>query len=163
MAPKVIKTEQEHKAALARIDELMDVANLESQERDELDMLAMLVEQYENEHFPIDLPDPISAIRFRMEQQGLSQEYLVPYLGSPAEVSEILDGKRPLNADMIRALHRELGIPEEILNQKKEPALSTEKDDSNRPTEPRVPCQHRDRVPPQRPFIKGRASKRLYK
>ncbi len=84
-------------------------------EMDELDVLASLVEQYEEKRFPIDAPSPIDAIRFRMEQADLSPRDLVPFLGSRAKVSEVLSGKRPLTLQMIRALHEHLGIPADSL------------------------------------------------
>ena len=82
---------------------------------DELELWACLIEMYEKQNDPIDPPDPIQAIRFRMEQQGLKSKDLVPILGSRSRVSEILSGSRPLNLRMIRALHLRLGIPAEVL------------------------------------------------
>ena len=114
MRPKVIKTETEYEDALARIDELFD-AKPGTPEGDEFELLVTLVEIYEEEHFPIDLPDPITAIRFRMEQVGLKQVDLVPYIGSRSRVSEVLNGKRKLSLSMIRKLHKGLGIPAEVL------------------------------------------------
>src|SRR5690242_15647178 len=114
MNPKVIKTPADHKAALARIDELFD-AKPGTPEGDELELLAVLVEQFEKTAFPIGRPTPLAAIQFRMEQQGLKPKNLVPYLGSPSKVSEILNGKRPLTLAMIRRLHEGLGIPAEVL------------------------------------------------
>lgn len=114
MAIKPIKTEQDYRAAMARIEALMDVAP-GSADCDDMDVLAQLVEVYEKEHFPIDLPDPIAAIRFRMEQQGLSQQDLVPYIGSRSRASEVLSKKRPLSLSMIRALHSGLDIPAQVL------------------------------------------------
>jgi HTH-type transcriptional regulator/antitoxin HigA len=114
MKPKVIKTEEEYEATLERIDELMDAAP-GTEEFDELELLAMLVDAYEAEVYPIDLPDPIEAIQFRMEQAGLKQKDLIPFLGSRSKVSEVLSGKRTLSLTMIRNLHRELGIPAEAL------------------------------------------------
>lgn len=114
MIAKVIKNDQEYEAALARIDQLMDAAP-GTPEGDELELLATLVEVYEDKHFPIDLPDPIEAIRFRMEQSGLKQQDLVPYIGSRSKVSEVLARKRPLSLKMIRALHKGLGVPAEVL------------------------------------------------
>ena len=114
MLPKVIKNDREYEAALARIDELMDAAP-DTPEGDELELLTTLVEVYEEKHFPIDLPDPIEAIRFRMEQSGLKQQDLVAYMGSRSKVSEVLTGKRALSLKMIRALHKGLGIPAEVL------------------------------------------------
>jgi HTH-type transcriptional regulator / antitoxin HigA len=109
-----IRTEADHKAALARIDALMD-AVVDSPEAEELSVLADLVEAYEAKHFPIDLPTPIEAIRFRMEQAGLEPRDLEPYIGSRGKVSEVLAGKQPLTLPMIRALHKHLGIPAEVL------------------------------------------------
>ena len=101
MKAKVIKTEADYDAAMARIDELLD-AKPGTPQADELEVLSILVELFEKKTFPIDLPDPISAIRFRMEQQGLEAKDLVPYLGSPSKVSEVLAGHRNLSLSMIR-------------------------------------------------------------
>ena len=109
-----IRTEADHKAALARIDALMD-AVVDSPEAEELSVLTDLVEAYEAKHFPIDLPTPVEAIRFRMEQAGLEPRDLEPYIGSRGRVSEVLSGKQPLTLPMIRALHKHLGIPAEVL------------------------------------------------
>jgi len=116
MKPKVIKTEEEYEATLERIDDLMD-AEPGTEEFDELELLAMLVDNYESEVYPVDLPDPIEAIKFRMEQGGLTQKDLIPMLGSRSKVSEVLSGKRSLSLNMMRKLHRELGIPSEVLLQ----------------------------------------------
>lgn len=121
MRPKVIKKDAEYEAALARLDELLD-AEPGTPEGDEFELWVTLVEIYEEEHFPIDLPDPISAIRFRMEQAGLRQVDLVPYIGSRSRVSEVLNGKRKLSLSMIRKLHKDLSIPAEVLLQ--EPGAS---------------------------------------
>jgi len=121
MRPKVIKTEADYEAALARLDELLD-AEPGSPEGDEFEVWATLIATYEEEAFPIDLPDPIAAIRFRMEQAGLKQADLVPYIGSASRVSEVLKGKRTLSLSMIRKLHEGLGIPAEVLLQ--EPGAS---------------------------------------
>ncbi len=112
--PKVIRTEQDYKEALERLEALMD-ARPGSRQAEELDLLATLVEAYEERAFPIDLPDPIDAIRFRMEQQGLRQKDLIPFIGSASGVSEVLNRRRPLSLRMIRALHEGLGIPAEVL------------------------------------------------
>jgi len=114
MAPKVIKSEHDYELTLGRIEALMD-SEPNTPEGDELELLTALVEIYEQERFPIGLPEPIEAIRFRMEQAGLQQQDLVPYVGSRSKVSEILSRKRPLSLRMIRALHRGLGIPAEVL------------------------------------------------
>ncbi|MFA6239602.1 MAG: ImmA/IrrE family metallo-endopeptidase [Candidatus Hydrogenedentales bacterium] len=117
MKPKIIKTQNEYSAALARIEEIFD-ALPNTSEGDELELLAFLVEQYESKEFPIDLPDPLAAIRFRMEQKGLKSKDLVPYIGSPSKVSEVLSGRRTLSLTMIRNLSEGLGISAEVLLRK---------------------------------------------
>lgn len=111
-----IRTKEDHKAALSRIEVLMD-ADIEKDvlKKNELDILGDLVAHYEAKVFPIDLPDPIDAIRFRMEQEGLSSRDLIPIIGSRSKVSEVLSGKRNLSLKMIRALHEHLKIPAEVL------------------------------------------------
>ena len=110
MKAKILKTEAEYEAALAYIETLMDAAP-GSPEEEELSLFALLVEQYEREHYPIDPPDPIDAILFRMDQEGLTRADLVPYIGSQSKVSEVLRRKRPLSITMIRNLHEGLHIP----------------------------------------------------
>ncbi len=114
MKAKVIKTESDYLAALARIEKLMD-AKANTLQGDELELLSLLVHDYEDRVYPIDKPDPIAAIRFRMEQKGLKPVDLIPVLGSRSRVSEILSGRRSLTVKMIRALVERLGIPAEIL------------------------------------------------
>lgn len=114
MDAKVIRTEADYEAALVRIEELMDAA-LGTQEGNELDVLSLLVETYEKEHYPIGMPTPLEAIGFFMDQNGLSNADMVQYLGSPSKVSEVLNGKRPLSKTMICKLVEGLGIPAEIL------------------------------------------------
>ena len=114
MKPKVIKTNSDCAAALARIEQLMD-AKRNTHQGDELELLSLLVHDYEEKTFPMDKPDPVEAIRFRMEQQGLKPTDLVPFLGSRSRVSEVLSGRRNLTLKMIRALVRGLGIPAEVL------------------------------------------------
>jgi HTH-type transcriptional regulator/antitoxin HigA len=114
MDAKIIKTEEEYEAILSRIEALMD-APPGSAEEDELELLGMLAERYEEEHCPIDLPGPVEAIRFFMEQNELSKANMVQYLGSISRVSEVLNGKRGLSKTMIRNLVEGLGIPAEIL------------------------------------------------
>lgn len=109
-----IKTEADHARTLARIGELMSVEP-DTPEADELDILATLVGAYEQKHFPIDLADPVEAILFRMEQLGLEQKDLEPFLGSRHRVSEILNRRRGLSVEMIRRLHDGLQIPLEAL------------------------------------------------
>lgn len=114
MTPKVIKNDEEYAATLARIEEIFDAVP-DTLEGDELELLSHLVEEYEEAAFPMDLPDPITAIRFRMEQQNLKAKDLVPYIGSASKVSEVLSGQRNLSLTMIRNLVDGLGIPPEVL------------------------------------------------
>jgi len=114
MRAKIIKTEAEHAQALKRIEQIFD-AKAGTPQGDELELLTMLVEQFERTTIPIDLPDPISAIKFRMEQQGLKNKDLVAYIGSPSKVSEVLSGQRTLSLTMMRKLAKGLGIPAEVL------------------------------------------------
>jgi HTH-type transcriptional regulator / antitoxin HigA len=113
-AIRPIKTEQDYELALARVDEIFD-AEPDTAEGDELDVLTTLVEAYEEDRFPVGLPSAIAAIKFRMEQEDLSQADLKPYIGSSAKVSEILSGKRQLTLKMVRALNEHLGIPADVL------------------------------------------------
>ncbi|HEY0072889.1 MAG TPA: transcriptional regulator [Abditibacteriaceae bacterium] len=113
MKAKVIKTPQEHEAALARIEEIFG-ARPGTPEGDELELLSLLVELYEAEQFPIEWPDAVTALRFRMEQQGLKQKDLVPFIGSPAKVSEVLTKQRGFSLAMIKNLVAGLGIPPEV-------------------------------------------------
>jgi len=109
-----VKTEQNYRKALLRIDGLMNaIPNTEA--GDELDVLATLVEVYERDHFTIGLPDPVEAILFRMEQMGLDRKALEPFLGGRSRVSEVLNRKRNLSMNQIRKLHDGLDIPLENL------------------------------------------------
>ena len=114
---KPIRTEEDHKRALARIDKIFD-AEEGTPEGDELEVLVDLVMFYESKTVDIGFPDPISAIKFRMDQAGLTQRDLMPYIGSRSKVSEVLSGKRDLTLSMARALHQNLGIPADVLLQK---------------------------------------------
>lgn len=114
MNVRPIRSEADYQARLARIAALMN-APAGSNEADELDVLTTLVERYEEEQFPIEAPTPVDAIRFRMDQMGWSPRDLEPFIGSRSRVSEVLNGTRPLSIDMIRALHRDLGIPADVL------------------------------------------------
>ena len=120
---KPIKTEADYKAALARADEIFD-AKPGTPEGEELESLVTLIEHYEDTVFPIDLPDPITAIKFRMAQQGLKEKDLVPYIGNESKVSDVLSGKRPLSVDMIQKLVNGLGIPAEVLLQQPKTSAS---------------------------------------
>ncbi len=117
MVNKLIKTEEDYGLVLSRIEDLMD-AEANTPEADELELLATLIELYEDEHYAMDTPEPIDAIKFRMEQMGLNQQGLVPFIGSKSKVSEILNKKRPLTLSMMRSLHQNLGIPADVFLQK---------------------------------------------
>ncbi|MCC5875579.1 MAG: hypothetical protein JJU11_05105 [Candidatus Sumerlaeia bacterium] len=114
MMVKIIRTEADYEEAMGRLEELLD-APAGSPEAEELEVLSLLLADYEERAFPMDFPDPVAAIRFRMEQQGLAPRDLVPYLGSPSRVSEVLNGQRRLSLNMIRRLVDGLGIPAEVL------------------------------------------------
>ncbi len=104
-----IRTQEAHDGALSRISEL--ISKTDQKSLDEIEVLQMLVERWERERFELDAPSPIDAIRFRMRQANLKPRDLEPFIGSRSRVSEVLNGSRPLSIDMIRALHRHLGIP----------------------------------------------------
>lgn len=114
MEIKPIRTKKDYEAALAAIEELMD-AKRNTPEGDRLEVLVTLVEAYEARHFPLDLPDPVAAIKLVMEQRSLGVKDLVPYIGQANRVYEILNRKRPLTMAMAWKLHRGLGIPAESL------------------------------------------------
>lgn len=109
-----IKTEGDYQATIAEIEKLWN-SEPDSPESDRLDILATLVEAYECKHYPIDPPDPVEAIKFRMEQMGLTHKDLEQYVGGRGRVTKILSRKLPLSLDMIRKLHKNLGIPAEVL------------------------------------------------
>lgn len=111
---KPIKTEKDNNNALARVEELWG-AKIDTEEGDELDVLITLIESYELKHYPIPPPDPIDAIKFRMEQMGMTNADMAKYLGSQSRVSEILNKKRKLTLGMIKTLYKDLKIPAEIL------------------------------------------------
>ena len=112
MKAKVLKIERDYKATLAYVERLM---NQPSPDEAELELWSLLVETYEESHFPIATPDPIEAIRFRLDQAGLQTAALLPYLQSKSKISEIMNRKRPLSLSMIRALHDGLKIPAAVL------------------------------------------------
>ena len=111
---KPIRTRKDHEAALKKIERLWG-AKAGTPEGDRLDVLATLVDAYEAAQFPIDPPDPIEAIKFRMEQQGLTRKDLEPLIGTRTRVAEVLNGRRNLSIAMIRRLHQRLGISAEVL------------------------------------------------
>jgi HTH-type transcriptional regulator/antitoxin HigA len=114
MVIKVIKTEEEYSHALKRLEDLFD-SPVNSPEGDEAELLSVLIEKYEDEHYPIDAPDPIEAIKFRMEQMDMSNHDLAEIIGYKSRVSEIFNRKRKLSLNMIRNLHKKLNIPYESL------------------------------------------------
>lgn len=111
---KPIRTKADYESALSEIERLWG-AKGGTRDGDRLDVLATLVDAYETEHYPMDPPDPVEAIKFRMEQQGLSRKDLEPLIGTRTRVAEILNRKRNLSIGMIRRLHRHLGISAEVL------------------------------------------------
>ncbi|HWD50350.1 MAG TPA: helix-turn-helix domain-containing protein [Rhizomicrobium sp.] len=111
---KPIRSKADHKRALAEVERLWGAKN-GTPEGDRLDVLATLIEAFEEQHYPMDPPDPIEAIRFRMESQGLSRKDLETMIGTRTRVAEVLNRKRALSIGMIRRLHEELGIPAEVL------------------------------------------------
>jgi len=128
---KVIKTDEQYNTALREVEGLLDLdPQPGSEDADKLELMTLLITEYEKKHFPIELPDPIEALMFRMEQQELNQKDLIPYIGSRSKVSEVLNRKRPLTLKMIRSLHQGLGIPLNVLIQElrtensKQPALN---------------------------------------
>ncbi|GAB3834578.1 helix-turn-helix domain-containing protein [Pontibacter rugosus] len=116
MEISIIENEEQYQAYLARVDELFE-APQDSLEAKELELLVLLVNKYEEEHYPISTPDPIDFIKVRMEDLGLKDKDMVPYLGDKAIVSKILNRKRKLSIDMIRRLHNGLRFPLDVLVQ----------------------------------------------
>src|SRR6266568_8910661 len=111
---KPIRTKQDYDGALKEVERLWG-AKVGTPEGDRLDVLATLVDAYETEHYPMDPPDPIEAIKFRMEQLGLTRKDLEPLIGTRTRVAEVLNRKRSLSIAMIRRLHEQLGIPADVL------------------------------------------------
>ena len=114
MKIKPLKTEKDYKSALEHVRRLWN-AEPETPDGDDLDVLITLIEAYEEKHYPIDPPDPVEAIKFRMDQKGLRRVDLAPILGGKNRVSEVLQRKKPLTLKMIRNLHQKIGIPYESL------------------------------------------------
>lgn len=113
---KPLREEADYERALRRVEELWDSPE-HSAKSDELDVLVTLIEAYERQHYPIDLPDPIEAIKFRLEQQGKDSRALIGVVGQRTRVYEVMQRKRPLSLNMIRSLHDEFNIPAEVLIQ----------------------------------------------
>jgi HTH-type transcriptional regulator/antitoxin HigA len=132
MKTKILKTEQEYNEACERIYTLINITDkaieANSTEGEEMELLSLLVEKYERDHYPIEAPNPIEAIKFRMEQMNLKQSDIAPLFGGKTRVSEVLCGKRPLSLKMITLLNRYLGIPlESLVIGNKEVKLEPEK------------------------------------
>ena len=111
----IIKNDDQHENYLARLDELMDLEDHTQDDIEEIELLGLLISTYEETNFPIDLPTPVEAIKFRMDQLGLDDSDLVRYIGQRSKVSEILNGKRALSKQMIKSLYEGLGIPLNVL------------------------------------------------
>ena len=111
---KILKTEADYEKALARIEIIFD-AKPNTPKGDEFELLSLLIDNYEEEHYPIDLPHPIEAIKFRMDQMGLKQKDLIDCFGDKSKVSDVLNLKRKLNLNYIRNLHQKLHIPLDAL------------------------------------------------
>ncbi|WP_089238593.1 helix-turn-helix domain-containing protein [Belliella buryatensis] len=116
MKIKPIKNEKDYQNALARLEVIFD-AKKGTEEGDELEILSIIIDNYEKENFPIEMPDPIAAINFRMEQMGLKQKDLVEMIGFKSRVSEVMNKKRKLTLEMIRKLSANLKIPTDVLIQ----------------------------------------------
>lgn len=116
MTIRPIKTENDYEQALQRLDAIFD-AKPDTAEGDELEVLGILIDEYEQSRFPIDLPDPIEAVKFRMEQMGYTQNDLAEVIGLKSRASEVLNKKRKLSLNMIRNLHNKMNIPTEVLIQ----------------------------------------------
>jgi len=114
MEIKLLKSEKDYNQALKRLEEIFH-APVDSKEGDEAEILTILIEKYEHKHFPIDAPDPIEAIKFRMEQMNMTNKDLAEIIGYKSRVSEIFNGRRKLTLKMIRNLHDKLNIPYESL------------------------------------------------
>ena len=150
-----IRSEEDYEAACARIRELMG-AQLDTPEGDELDVLADLVEHYEDKHYPIGMPTAVDAIEFRMDQAGLTRRDLIPLIGSRQKVSDILTGKRDITISMARALHKHLGIPADVLLQEPGAAFDSTYDEIDPRRFPLKEMAKRNWIP-QSPDLPDRA------
>lgn len=116
MKLKIIKTKKEYQAYLDWVDELFDKkVSLNSPEGEELQVALLLIKQYEDTHYPIPIPDPIDAIKAKMEERGLKNKDLVGKIGTKGYVSALLNRRKPLNLELIKIFHKELGIPADVL------------------------------------------------
>ena len=111
---KPIKTEKDYEAAIKRLEKIFDALE-DSKEGDEAELLSMLIENYENQHYPIEAPDPIEAIKIRMEEMGIKQKDLVGIIGGKSRVSEVLNKKKRLTVDMIRGIEKTLHLSASVL------------------------------------------------
>ena len=136
---KPIRSEADYEHALAEVERLWG-SKSGTPNGDRLDVLATLIEAYEEKHYPIDVPDPVEAIKFRMDQQGLTRKDLEPLIGTRTRISEVLNGKRALSIAMIRKLVEKLGIPAEVLI--KPPSLVSHRGTAA-PTRPRPASKRR--------------------
>jgi HTH-type transcriptional regulator/antitoxin HigA len=132
MKTKILRTEQEYNEACEKIYSLINSTENpiepNSPEGEEMELLSLLIEKYEHDHYPIEAPNPVEAIKFRMEQMNLKQVDIAPLFGGKTRVSEVLNGKRPLNLNMITLLNRYLGIPlESLIGGNKDIRLDAEK------------------------------------
>lgn len=135
---KLIKNDQDHAAAITRVSKLMDKELVPgSKEADELEVLALLIERYEQEKFSIDKPDPIEAIKFRMEQLQLIKKDLIPFIGSASKVTEVLNGTRQLSLNMIRKLSEGLNISVDLLIRASKPKTPAKKAVLKKPAQKR--------------------------
>lgn len=114
MIPKIIKTEDQYEATLSRVDEIFD-AIPGTPEGDELELLLLVIKDYEDRHYPVPVPDAIEVIKLKMMEAGLKAADIEPLIGKKSYVSKVMNRKKPLTADMMRALHKHLGIPADIL------------------------------------------------
>lgn len=130
MKAKVLKTERDYNAALAYVERLMDQS---SPDEAELELWSLLVENYEEARFLIATPDPVEAIRFRLDQAGLQTANLLPYLQSKSKISEVMNRKRPLSLSMIRSLHQGLKIPAAVLVQESVATATRRRPANSRP------------------------------
>src|SRR5216684_1613304 len=144
---KPIRSEADYERALRQVERLW-VSPKGSAGSDELDILTTLIEAYEREHYPIDLPDPIEAIKFRLEQLGKDASALVGVIGQRTRIYEVMHGKRPLSLNMIRNLHQKFGIPVA--------ALAATKQAASRPTFRRISRRASLRSSASSPILVGR-------